>query len=142
MAATADSYKVQKLYEYIPLSVAMDIKHKVAYVAKHRVANPSLLTEHLKVKYIIMRFATAILNQEDYNDHCTILHGVDINTLSREDVVVVDPKSVFRLCHTPDIEKLGESEHDAILNNWYNTCIACAVVTKSSNRSNSDMALN
>ena len=84
------------------------------YVNKHKGANPTLTKAHLKIKFSVTRCAAPITDQTEYNSHCKHLHGTTVKSLEKEQVVSVNSKSTFKLCHAMDIEKFGVSDHDAI----------------------------
>ena len=142
IAASTSSNEVQEYCKLVPFTVPVSTTYKLAYVDKHKVANPSLTIDMLRVKYIVLKCAQAIGNQDDYDEHCKMLHIMHTLALPREEITKVDPKAVFKLCQALDIEKLWDEEHEGILTQWYNSCISSAVVTKSTNRSNSDMVSN
>ena len=64
-------------------------------MGKYKIANPALKSAHLKVKLSV--FKCGLAKDDGYIEHCPALHGVDINTLQKEEVITVDRKKEFKL---------------------------------------------
>ena len=67
------------------------------------------------------------------------MHGATPKELRMETNICVDPKIPFKLEDAMNIEQLGNGDHWAILNNWFNKSVTCGVITKSSNKASTDI---
>ena len=133
-----EKYEVGNIIKNIPGEVAKYNGYMELYFNKHKTANPALTRSHIKVKLSV--FECGASKDDGYNEHCPFLHGIDINSLEKEEVISVDPKKEFKLCDAKDIEKCSSAVHEVIITDWFNSSVGSTVVIKSSNRANSDLA--
>ena len=69
-------------FRLIPGTVPVATTYKQAYFDKYNIANTTLTTEMIKVKYIVLKCNQAIGNQDDFDEHCELLNGMATYELS------------------------------------------------------------
>ena len=80
-----------------------------------------------------------MIEQIDYNEHCNRLHGIEAPKLTKEQNIKVDSKVPFKLDSALDIEDVGTEDHMSILHSWYTKGVATTVLTKSTNKAETDV---
>ena len=81
VASNPLSYKEQKYFECIPRTVLSSQTHRSAYLAKHKVANKGFTDNMITEEFYVFKCDAEVVEQVDYNEHCTQLHGVQPNEL-------------------------------------------------------------
>ena len=127
-------YAEQKYFECIPQTVFYSKTHRSAYLSKHKVANATLTDNMISEVFFVLKCNAEVVEQVDYNEHCTQLHGVMASTLKVQQSIKVDPKLTFKLDPALNIENVGTKDHKNILQSWYTKGVASAVITKNTNK--------
>ena len=113
------TYSVSNYYECFPNEVLKSTRYKEAYLKHYEATETTLTSDMISEDYYIFLCNEEILNQVDYDEHCSRLHGVCPAELTKEQNIRVDSKLPFTLESAMDIESVGPDDHDNILGNWY-----------------------
>ena len=117
----------------------MSVQYRKMYVDSNKNTFKKLTTEDLKEEFTVFKCNWEVADQVDYNEHCRKMHGVIPQDLRMETNISVDPKIPFKLDNAMTIEQLGNGDHWAILNSWFNKAVTCGVISKSSNKASTDV---
>ena len=134
-----DTYTNTEYYYCLPKTVARSMQYRKMYVDSNKATFKKLSTEDLKEEFTVFKCNWEVVDQVDYNEHCRKMHGVIPGDLRMETNISVDPKIPFKLDNAMTIEQLGNRDHWAILNNWFNKAVTCGVISKSSNKASTDV---
>ena len=77
--------------------------------------------------------------QDEYNEHCRMVHGIIPAHLKRQQTIKIDSKLPFKLEAALDIENVGPDEHSSILHGCFTKSVGTTVLSKTSNKANADL---
>ena len=103
---------VPRFYDYLPKAVR-DLKDEVSesFVNEFKDNNPGLATEHVTIKYILMRCNFPMDHRADVEEHTFYTHGMELSEVKIETKIKVNEAEALVL--TPalnfkDLSREGE----------------------------------
>ena len=80
--------KIDRYFEFLPKKVH-DTRHAIAtkFVKKNVGTSPGLTTNHVTIKYILMRCNIAMDHRGDVEEHTLHTHGINIIEIERESTI-------------------------------------------------------
>ena len=134
-----DTYTNTEYYYSLPKSVARSVQYRNIYVDTNKATYKNLTSDDLKEHFTVFKCNWQVADQCDYNERCKKMHGIIPGELRMETNISVDPKIPFKLNNAMTIVQLGNGDHWAILNSWYNKAVTSGLVSKCSNKASADV---
>ena len=87
MASRTYSYSVVLYYYYVPKTVLESTAYQLAYFNKHKIAHTALTMEMIIDTYSALKCNVEANEQDEFNEHCRLVHGVIPAHLRRWDLM-------------------------------------------------------
>ena len=69
--------------------------------------------------YSVLKCNIPAEEQDEFNEHCRMVHGIIPGHLKRQQTIKIDSKLPVKLETALDIENVGPDQHDGILHGWF-----------------------
>ena len=106
---------------------------------KYKATYKDLDQDKISEEYYVFLCNAEVINQIDYDEHCSRLHGIMPSELIKEQNIRVDSKIPFKLESALDIENVGPDDHDSILGTWFFKGVTSAILSKCSSKEQTDV---